>query len=402
MSFFTLSAEKARIVKKTSSLTKCGACGLFKNCRTPKMSPVGRGSKKILILGESSSQAEDQGKEGEASAYLRGVLKRYGVDLAEDCWKLNAIGCKADSAEGPTDSQVEYCRPRVLNAIEELSPKVIIVLGGAAMKSLLSHRWFEGIGGINKWRGWTAPDRDLSAWVCPTYHPVYVMRMKKEPVIEKIFRDDIDRAISMLDENLPSWKDEKESIHILDSPRQVAEKLAWYLQLSPMYLAFDYETTGLKPHAEGHRIVSCSFSLNGNDADVWMWKDMDKYCLEIYRKIMENHSIGKIASNIKYEDNWTYELVNCKIAGWVWDTMIGGHVLENRQGACSIKFLAYVHLGVVPWNNDVEGLLHSPKELGANAFNRIDEIDPYDLMIYNGLDSIYEFQEAVLQMGATV
>ena len=37
----------------------CGLCGLYKNCLHPKMSPVGEGSKKILLVGEAPGKEED-------------------------------------------------------------------------------------------------------------------------------------------------------------------------------------------------------------------------------------------------------------------------------------------------------------------------------------------------------
>ena len=33
-------------------LTGCGACGLTKECKSPKMQAAGRGEKKILIISE--------------------------------------------------------------------------------------------------------------------------------------------------------------------------------------------------------------------------------------------------------------------------------------------------------------------------------------------------------------
>lgn len=395
--FFNL--NPISIPARQSNIPGCGACGLYKHCKTPKKEITGNGKLGIFILGEIVSAAEDKGEEN--SKLLRTVLKKNGIDLEEDCWKMNAVSCRSLSNEGnATDTQIGYCYPRVLKELKEKKPHIIILLGTTAVQSFFTNRWHGRLEGITKWRGWTVPDRNFNAWVCPTYHPSYVAdRMNNEPVLYRIFQDDIKRAIDCLHLALPRYEDERKNIKILDTPRIIQEKLNTILTIKPKYIAFDYETTGLKPHAKGQKISSCSITYNGNDAVSWMWDDIDHIGISLFKQILTNPDIGKIASNMKFEDNWTFEKLNIKIQGWAWDTMLAGHVMDNRSGITSIKFLAYVLLGVLPWNEKIEPFLKSNGS--GNGLNRIDELDTYEQLIYNGLDSIYEYQVAMIQMGMT-
>ena len=58
------------------------------------------------------------------------------------------------------------------------------------------------MGGISRWRGFQIPDRDLNAWICPTYHPSFVLS-KNSDLIDGIFKDDIKRAMSLRNSPLP-------------------------------------------------------------------------------------------------------------------------------------------------------------------------------------------------------
>jgi len=44
----------------SSLLPKCGSCGLFKTCESPKMEPYGQGRSRVLVVGEAPGQTEDE------------------------------------------------------------------------------------------------------------------------------------------------------------------------------------------------------------------------------------------------------------------------------------------------------------------------------------------------------
>lgn len=140
----------------TSLVPKCGACGLYKTCNTPKMEPSGAGRKRILILAEAPGETEDaKGIQlcGKSGTYLSDTLKGLGVSMRKDCWLTNAIICRPPDNETPDDKKIEWCRPNLTKTIKELQPDIIIPLGGVAVKSLIGSIWKEDVGPISRWVG---------------------------------------------------------------------------------------------------------------------------------------------------------------------------------------------------------------------------------------------------------
>ena len=81
--FFSTSKIQSR--QKTGFLPRCGSCGLYKHCKSPKMPPTGKGRKKILVVAEAPGQNEDRDniqlhKRGKSGKYTRRVLKSFNVD----------------------------------------------------------------------------------------------------------------------------------------------------------------------------------------------------------------------------------------------------------------------------------------------------------------------------------
>src|ERR1019366_5369486 len=74
----------------------CGACGLFRNCQSPKMPPTGRGRRKVLIVGESSTENDDaRGNQFENDGFFASVLENLDFDLHKDAIVTNSVICRS-------------------------------------------------------------------------------------------------------------------------------------------------------------------------------------------------------------------------------------------------------------------------------------------------------------------
>lgn len=394
--FFTKqeTESKSRPSGKTLS---CVSCGLYKNVQSPKMKPFGNFRKGILNIGEAPGQTEDrrgrpwQGKMGQ---FLQQTYRKLGVGLFEDCLNVNAINCRPMGKEGsnrpPTNQEIDACRRFILKTIEEYQPKVIILLGNAAVYSLIGHRWQRNLGNITKWRGWAIPDHDFKCWVCPTFHPSFVSRAEGKEV-ETIWKQDLKQAIECIDKPLPRYR--KPNIHII-------EDLSELRNLKSKQIAFDYETTGLKPQAKGHRIVCASVAINENHCFVFMMP-VRRSERQPFVDILADGSVSKMAHNMKFEETWSVVRLRQPVRGWLWDSMLAAHILDNRPGVTSLKFQAYVQFGIVDYESEVSPYLQASKE-GGNEMNRVYELlkkpgGKDKLLQYCGLDSIYEYRLALKQ-----
>ena len=141
---------------------------------------------------------------------LQKTYKKLGIDLFDDCLNINAVNCRpSEDGENrtPVNYEIECCRKFVLQTIIKYKPKVIILLGNSAIYSIIGHRWKKDFGGINKWRGWTIPDQDFKAWICPTFHPSYIERGDSDDIAKVIWEQDLTRAIHKIKEPFYVYKE---------------------------------------------------------------------------------------------------------------------------------------------------------------------------------------------------
>ena len=374
----------------------CTSCGLYKDCITKRMQPYGEFKKGIFICGESPGETEDKtGKpfQGRTGQLLQRTFRRLGINLFEDCIITNSVQCRPEDNETPTNFQIECCRKRVLQVIEEYKPKVIILLGNSAVYSLIGYRWKKDLGGITKWRGFTIPDQDFQCWICPTFHPSYVER-STDGAEETVWRNDLKQAFELLEivnHPFPVYKKPEISI-IIDLTRldQIKE-----------VFAIDFETTGLKPHAKGQRIVSCAIATDEDHALAFM---LPKTRDEIYPlvRLLEDPHVAKYGQNCKFETAWAEVRLKANIKNWVWDTMLASHIYDNRQGITGLKFQTLVNFGIWDYSSDIEPYLKAVDNKNANALNRIIELISTEegkekLLTYNAYDAINTYRLAILQ-----
>lgn len=405
--FFT-KKETASKTRPDGKSYSCAACGLYRDCKNPRIKPYGNFKKKILNIGEAPGEYEDlKGKpwQGKTGRLLKQTYEKLGIDLFNDCLNINAVLCRPTTKDGdnraPTNYEAECCRKSILKLVNEYKPKVIVLFGNTAVFSLIGHRWKKDLGGIMKWRGWQIPDQDFNAWICPTFHPNYVHRAKSNPynydgrtAEETIWVQDLREAILCLKTPFPVYQ---EPVIKIIKDLSILNKIK-----AGSKIAFDYETTGLKPHAFGHRIVCCSVAVNANKVYVFMMPQKAINRVPFIR-IIEDEGIGKIAANMKFEDNWSFVRLKTEVKGWLHDTMQGGHILDNRQGITGLKFQTYVQFGVVDYASDVAPYLSSTDPKNGNSLNRIMELVKKPggkelLMKYCGYDSINEYRLAEKQI----
>jgi len=384
-------------------IPRCGACGLFKECNSPKMPAYGNGNKKILIIGEAPEQIEDtEGKPllGKSGQFLRDTLEELGIDLDEDCIRTDSIICKPSKQRQPTTLEIEHCSPNIRKIIKTTSPVCIILLGNSAIESVLTPLWKDNPGSIIKWNGFTIPSQTLNAWICPTWHPSFLLQGDQSNDIHKTyFKKHLQKAVQLDHqpwEEIPNWKDE---IDLVYDSKEAAHKIYQSLdKYKEAAVAFDYETNMLKPDGEDASIISCAMSFGTEKPEYTIAYPWIGNAIKATSAVL-CAPIAKIASNMKFEDRWTRTHLGHRVRNWKWDTMLAAHWMDNRRGITSVKFQAFVHLGISPWNPHIEKYLKSDSTREPNQITQ--EIEIRDLLIYNGLDSLIEFHVAIKQMQQT-
>lgn len=380
-------------------ITSCLSCGLLDKCKSPKMEPYGEFKRQIMVIGEAPGDVEDSvGKpwQGKTGKLLQATLSSLGYDLFYDCISINAARCRPSDGKGgnraPTDNELQACRRFVIQDIQRYKPKVIILLGNAALQSVIGVNFPKEIGSIHKWRGWQIPDQDFKAWICPTFHPSYVDR-EDSTEVTTVWKSDLREALDKYKEKFP----------VIAEPR--IEEL---FDLSPLdtiencTIAFDYETTGLKPHAAGHRIVSASVATGPDFAYAFLMPDT-RSKLAPFLRLLARDNVQKMAHNMKFEQMWSVVRLRQSVINWRWDSLLAAHILDNRTGVAGLKFQTYVNFGIADYASDVAPYITSTDgKDGANSKNRIESLlrvpgGKQSLLRYNALDSIYEYMLAMRQ-----
>ena len=157
--------------------SSCLGCALYQKGNGFSQAS-GTGSNQVLLVAEALGHMEAmQGIPfvGEAGAQLNRTLAR-SRHRREDFRISNCVWCQPPNnwLEGAPWEQgaLAHCRPNLDSVIQQMQPKVIVPMGGVALRSLL------GIEGIMDRR---APKRgyvyqEAGRYYVPTMHPSYVMQ----------------------------------------------------------------------------------------------------------------------------------------------------------------------------------------------------------------------------------
>jgi hypothetical protein len=180
-------------------------------------------------------------------------------------------------------------------------------------------------------------------------------------------------------------------------PTVAAEKilrLVGCAKIAPRPVAFDFETTTLKPDGPHAEIVCCSIS-DGEDSIAFPWVGK---AAKTMTEVIADKSVRKVGWNIRFEDRWCRAKLGTPVRGAVWDGMLAAHALDVRKGSggkedrasgTGLKFQTFVNLGVEDYAAAVAPYLKS-KGRGGNAPNRVREVPLPDLLTYCAKDSLYE------------
>jgi len=157
---------------------------------------------KLLIIGEAPGPEENiKGKPfvGRAGQLLDKILQAAEFDPDKDVYITNSVfrlppGEVGKAFRKPTDEEIKYYRPYVLEIIRFIDPLIMLLTGNVACQSIL------GKTGITSLRGqWFQME---GRWVMPIYHPSYLLRKpSREPGSPKAqMWDDIREVRKKFDE----------------------------------------------------------------------------------------------------------------------------------------------------------------------------------------------------------
>lgn len=139
----------------------------------------GSDSARVMLIGEAPGRDEDlQGKPfvGRAGQLLDRMLAAIGLGET-DVYITNTVYWRPPGNRTPSPEEIEACAPFLARQIELLAPKLLVLLGGAAAKTLLGSS--EGIMRLRgKWLVYSCGIGEVPALA--TLHPAFLLRKPEQ------------------------------------------------------------------------------------------------------------------------------------------------------------------------------------------------------------------------------
>jgi DNA polymerase len=155
----------------TAMVTGCRACVLCEQ-RRQAVFGVGDPNPDWLFIGEGPGADEDvQGEPfvGQAGKLLDNMLAALDIARGNKVYIANAVKCRPPGNRTPEAAEMAACRPYLERQIALLKPKIIVLLGKAALHAVLHEDK-----SLASMRGKRFEYAGIPVVV--TYHPAYLLR----------------------------------------------------------------------------------------------------------------------------------------------------------------------------------------------------------------------------------
>lgn len=321
----------------------CKKCKLYKKATHPCVMGRGDINAQLLLLGEALGPEENKVGQpfvGKSGAFLQHYLDHIGSSY----YLGNAVNCFAQNESGgirvPSITEIECCKPFTVELIRRVKPKVIVTLGGVALKQLIKNNL-----GVVLSRGKVFYHPEFEAYIVPTYHPSFILRNPKETGYVTEFTSDLKLARDLLSK-LPTRK-------IVSKPKTLKDPvdIKKYLErvLTKDSITIDIETTGTDPKKDS--ITDISFCIDIGEGIHVEWVRVLEFS-QLLSKILLSDKVVKIFHGC------TFDIGFLRANGFnvvlpLFDTMVAYHTLTmSREGG---KSAALYGLKIMAWLITQEG-----------------------------------------------
>jgi DNA polymerase len=174
-------AASRRLEELAERICVCTQCPLHAS-RTNAVPGEGKADATVMIIGEAPGRQEDQtGRPfvGSSGKYLDHVIAGTGFERA-DFFITNIVKCRPPANRTPRVGEIDTCTSLYLfEQIRLVNPKLVLLLGGVAVKKML------GLKSVEEARG-RIIEREGRKYLA-SYHPA--VRFYREDLAEKIKED---------------------------------------------------------------------------------------------------------------------------------------------------------------------------------------------------------------------
>ncbi len=234
----------------------------------------GNPSADIMFVGEAPGYEEDRDGRpfiGLSGQILRKCLGESNIDT-KDIWITNVVKQRPPQNRDPKSAEIMKHLPYLIQEINEIKPKVIVLLGNIPLMTFLNRKGITTVHG----KIYTMKFSFGEVRLVPMFHPSYVLRREDDKVTRVKFLKDLSMVRKMVTGESETVRATKTKYTLIKTPEQF-ESLMTSLDAAEV-VDFDLETSSSNP--ETGEIICISFSINPYKAAVvpltLSWKDGKK------------------------------------------------------------------------------------------------------------------------------
>ncbi len=173
------SKELARLFEKAKECHNCTLAASRQNVVFGEGNPFAN----VAVIGEAPGAEEDASGRpftGKSGQLLDKMLKAAGF-CRQELYICNILKCRPPGNRNPLKEEIRSCIPLLLEQLQIVRPKVILILGKVAANTIFENRLSLGAmrGKVTPWRGFDC---------CVTFHPAALLR---NPHLKKEWLDDL-------------------------------------------------------------------------------------------------------------------------------------------------------------------------------------------------------------------
>lgn len=173
----------SKLAALADKIKVCKKCRLSKK-RINAVPGEGDPKAKLMFVGEAPGAKEDEtGKPfiGMAGVFLDSLLKKYKIKR-KNIFITSIVKCRSPDNRDPKQDEIKACKYFLNKQIKLIKPKVIVLLGDVAFRSLLNEKK------VSEFHGDIFIKNKIK--YIPTFHPAAAMRF---PRIKKLMEDDFNK-----------------------------------------------------------------------------------------------------------------------------------------------------------------------------------------------------------------
>ena len=325
----------------------CKLCNLCTTARQPVWG-IGPANPTIMVIGQNPGEVEDAKgipfhPTAPSGGLITTIFAELGVSRSEIYW-TNAVRCFHGYDNEITPANIKACKPYLLDEIEKVNPKYVVLAGNEALKAIFNHA------GITKERGQfkTGPDGRQYFMIL---HPASALP-SRYPENQKIIKQDLAFLLTKIRNEQSPEATIPITTQIVRTEKDLII-LEAEIQNHPNRLtAFDYETNSvLTPYQLTSPLVS-GLGLAWETHSGWflpydhrnpagIWSPALRSRVKALIVQFLSSKIPKIAHNVKYEYNWSRGYFGIEPSAIAGCTLLLSHLLDASRTSYSLDSLSW-------------------------------------------------------------